>query len=62
LPSKIEEILQIEKTGIPNEWHRLKFDELSGDLPMAWLHESLKNLEIGKFLERYIGYNNRYSP
>jgi hypothetical protein len=27
----------------------LKFDELSGNLQMAWLHGSLKNLENGKY-------------
>ena len=32
--------------------HRLKFDELSGDPPMAWLHRSLKNLENGKYMGR----------
>jgi hypothetical protein len=47
---------------IPNKWHRIKFDELSGGLPMAWPHGSLKNLENGKYMGRYIEHNNHYSP
>jgi hypothetical protein len=34
---------------VPSKWHMLKFDELSGGLPMAWLHRSLKKLENGKY-------------
>jgi len=30
----------------------LNFDELSGGLPMVWLHGSLKTLENGKYMGR----------
>jgi hypothetical protein len=29
---------------------------------MVWLHRSLKNLENGKYIGRYIEHNNRYTP
>ena len=42
--------------------HRLKFDELSGDPPMARLHRFWKIWKMVNIWEGYIEHSNRYSP
>jgi len=62
LPSNIEIFANRIKWEFQIKGHRFKFGELSGGLPRAWFHRSLKVLKNGKYMGRYIEQNICYSP